>query len=180
MKELLLKEINTYFNQFVSNESDSENLFSTKAYLRGESLFNILNYLVETSESIKNLTILNFEKIPEIYADVVSSINNPNCSCRNRVYSYFSSNFDACKNLFLDLFENNIISENDLETVKEMVESYLPQLNTRYEDYSGKVVEINNSAEDYSKFIKNLKESNNFYQGISIIENNDKLKLFFY
>jgi hypothetical protein len=180
MKELLLKEINTYFNQITSNESDSENLASTKAYIRGESLFNVFIYLVETSESIKNLVVLDFEKIPEIYADIVSSINNPNCSCRNRVHSYFSSNFDACKNLFLELFQNNIISENDLETVKEMVESYIPQLNNRYEDYSGKVVEINNSAEDYSKFIKNLKESYNFYQGISIIENKDKLKLFFY
>ena len=96
------------------------------------------------------------------------------------VYSYFSSNFDSCKNLFLELFQNNIISENDLETVKEMVESYMPQLNNRYEDYSGKVVEIYNSAEDYSQFIKNLKESGNFYQGISVIENNNKLKLFFY
>ena len=180
MKEILLKEINTYFNQIASNESDSENLTSIKIYLKGESLFNILNYLVETSESIKNLVISNFEKMPEVYADIVSSINNPNCSCRNRVYSYFSSNFDSCKNLFLEIFENNIISENDLETVKEMVESYMPQLNSRYEDYSGKVVEINNSAEDYSQFIKNLKESGNFYQGISIIENNNKLKLFFY
>ena len=180
MKEILLKEVNTYFNQIAPNESDSENLANTKVYLRGESLFNVLNYLVETSESIKNLVILNFEKIPEIYADIVSSINNPNCSCRNRVYSYFSSNFDACKNLFLEIFENNIISENDLETIKEMVESYMPQLNNRYEDYSGKVVEIDNSAEDYSQFIKNLKESGNFYQGISVIENNNKLKLFFY
>ena len=180
MKEILLKEVNTYFNQIAPNESDSENLANTKVYLRGESLFNVLNYLVETSESIKNLVILNFEKMPEIYADIVSSINNPNCSCRNRVYSYFSSNFDACKNLFLEIFENNIISENDLETIKEMVESYMPQLNNRYEDYSGKVVEIDNSAEDYSQFIKNLKESGNFYQGISVIENNNKLKLFFY
>ena len=56
----------------------------------------------------------------------------------------------------------------------------MPQLNNRYEDYSGKVVEIDNSAEDYSQFIKNLKESGNFYQGISVIENNNKLKLFFY
>lgn len=180
MKEILLKEVNTYFNQIAPNESDSENLANTKVYLRGESLFNVLNYLVETSESIKNLVILNFEKIPEIYADIVSSINNPNCSCRNRVYSYFSSNFDACKNLFLEIFENNIISENELETIKEMVESYMPQLNNRYEDYSGKVVEIDNNVEEYSSFIKNLKESGNFYQGISVIENNNKLKLFFY
>lgn len=180
MKELFLKEINSYFNQFALFENDSENLLSTKTYLKGESLFNILNYLVETSESIKNLVILNFEKMPEIYADVVSSINNPNCSCRNRVYSYFSLNFDACKNLFLEIFQNNIISENDLETIKEMVESYTPQLNNRYEDYSGKIVEIDNSPEDYSRFVKNLRESGNSYQGISIIENNNKLKLFFY
>jgi uncharacterized protein YutE (UPF0331/DUF86 family) len=180
MKEILLKEINTYFNQIASNESDSENLVNIKTYLKGESLFNVLNYLVETSESIKNLVISNFEKMPEVYADIVSSIDNPNCSCRNRVHSYFSSNFDPCKNLFLELFQNNIISENDLETVKEMVESYMPQLNNRYEDYSGKVVEIENNSEDYSQFIKNLKESGNFYQGISIIENNNKLKLFFY
>ena len=43
MKEILLKEINTYFNQIASNESDSENLTSIKIYLKGESLFNILN-----------------------------------------------------------------------------------------------------------------------------------------
>lgn len=181
MKELLLKEINSYFNQMVLNENDSENLVNTKIHIKGDSLFNILIYLTEISESIKNLVILNFEKMPEIYADIVSSINNQNCSCKNRVHSYFSSNFEASKNIFLDIFQNNQISENHLEPIKEMVESYIPQLNNNFfENFGGKIIEIENNQQDYFNLINNIRESGYFYQGITIIENNNKLKLYFY
>lgn len=181
MKELLLKEINNYFNKIMPNENDSENLINTKEYIKGDSLLKILVYLVEISDPVKNLVILNFEKVPEIYADVVSSINNPNCSCRNRVYSYFSSNFETCKKVFLEILQNNQILENDLEAIKEMVESYLPQLENNFlESYGGKIIEIQNNQQDYFNLIKNLRESGYFYQGISIVENDNKIKLYFY
>jgi len=45
---------------------------------------------------------------------------------------------------------------------------------------SGTILEIANNKEEFYKTIQKIKKLEQFYIGISIIENNDKLKLYFY
>ena len=52
------------------------------------------------------------EKFPEIYADLVSSRDNPNCSCANKLRGYLISKIESEKKFFLD-----ILSEENLKNI---------------------------------------------------------------
>lgn len=180
MKENIIEKINILFDKLIVNENDNQNLLEIKTSLQGEILFNIFSSLIAL-EYLHNILFSHFEQIPEIYADIISATNNPNCSCRERVFSFFNKNFDLSKNIFIEIFKNNKISYEELEAIYEMIESNIQKINNiDYVDIVGKIFEINDNEQDYFNFIQKLISVNSIYQGISILKENNKLKLYFY
>ena len=66
-------------------------------FIKNDGLFN----------SLKN-------KFPEILADLTSSRENPNCSCKGRVRNYLRSKFTTEKEYFDSIL--------DLEEIKKIIE----------------------------------------------------------
>jgi len=187
MKTNLLEQIFNNFNKIIIDENDNNIIKDIKNSLSGELLMIILLNLTVISKKLENLVLINFENIPEIYPDVVSSIHNPNCSCRGKVRKYFSRNYIICKDIFLKILGDPGVSEEQTEMIADIVESHLQKLNSyikegleRNLDLSGTILEIANNKEEFYKTIQKIKKLEQFYIGISIIENNDKLKLYFY
>jgi hypothetical protein len=72
------------------------------------------------------------EKFPEIYADLVSSRDNPNCSCANKLRAYLISKIESEKNFFLD-----ILSEENIKNLLKREEERL------FKKFSEKLVRKN-------------------------------------
>jgi len=121
-------------------------------------------YFVEDPEANKELV----QKYKDLEIDLISAKDNPNCSCRGKVWEYFINKFNTEKeetNKFLttlcekyplikvriDAFENNV---NFIKTIHI----------------------INNSQEAWNDFQNKLSSID--YKSISIIEKNNKFKIF--
>jgi len=179
MKKELLEKITSLLTKIIINEEDNEHLVNQKKLLQSQILFDIFSNLI-VSERIQNIIFSNFEEITEIYADVISATHNPNCSCRQKVFSFFGENFNLCKNIFLKILSNDEVSYEELESIYEMVESNIETINNIYLDIIGKVFEINDNDKDYYDFIKKINHFGGFYRGIYISKHDNKLKLYIY
>lgn len=164
-------------------------------------IFILLNQGFKIPE-IKSYILNKFEKLPEIYADVVSAADNPNCSCRGRVIKYIQQHIDECLEIYKDvatttfsadssIFYAQLLDEqtqlikklssaqpnkesNKKVMIEETLRSSLPKF------MEGLVATIPNDDIAYGSFIKSLRESGDFYHGFNIIPVGDKLKIYFY
>lgn len=136
---------------------------------------------------IKNDTLFNSlkEKFPDILADLTSSRNNPNCSCKNRVKSYLDNKIKSEKDYF-----NNLVNIDEIKSLVESKEEELknafPQLNnspfprpTAFKTNYPAIFEIGKSEEDWKNFGKKLNDKRFNFKYFSIIEKNDKLIVYF-
>jgi hypothetical protein len=165
-----------------SGSSTEETTLKNKALL----LFTILDFLFKISKEIQELTFSTFENSPEIYADIVSSASNPNCSCRGRVVNYISKNLEKAKeNLFSiidkEIFENDYLNGLFIKINAQVNSNNENQNNVQKNKYiGGNVYEIDNTPESYFSFIHTLKSQNLIFKGLSVIEINNKYKIFVY
>ena len=109
----MINNIENIFNSINSLDSSSDFINETKSSI----LFAILDFLLKNTDEVQKLTFNNFENLPEIYADVVSAANNPNCSCRNRVYQYIKNNFDISKSVIYTILQNDQINNEILNKI---------------------------------------------------------------
>ena len=76
--------------------------------------------LSKTSEKIKKKIIDDHEKYSKIYADVVSSLDNPNCSCRGRFAGFILENKDEAIETYKGIIYS--LTDEESENLKTVIE----------------------------------------------------------
>ena len=74
----------------------------------------------QNSENVKKRIIDEHEKYTSVYADVVSSLENPNCSCRGRFASFIMENKDSALESYNKII--NSLSNEESKKLKEVIE----------------------------------------------------------
>jgi len=172
-------------NSFLEEEDPSENRYN---YLN-----NLFLYLLS---HLQNLFYDKYEKdFYEIYADIISFIKNPNCSCRSKVVNYVKNNKDQVQKIIFEWISSTNFDENTygkivkiLNKINLELDSYNTYLKYKGQPENeaigksmvGKIVTIDNSAESYNNFINYLYMNNFLYKGLNILETENKLKIYFY
>lgn len=150
----------------------------------------LLNTALFFNTFIKNDTFFNSlkNKFPEILADLTSSRNNPNCSCKNRVKAHLQSKLQSEAEYFNNLLNN--------EEVKKLVEEKREEIkNTQFKDpmeehmrmmrenmfknSGGKIFEIGKTEQDWKNLCKRLEMEKISFKSFSVVEKEDKLVVYF-
>jgi len=150
----------------------------------------LLNSPVFFNTFIKNDTLFNSlkEKFPEILADLTSSRNNPNCSCKNRVKTHLQSKLQTETEYFNNLLNNEevkkIIQEKNQEIqatqFKDPMEEHMKMMQQNiFRNSGGRVFEIGKTEEDWKNLAKKLTEEKIPFKSFSIVEKPDKLVVYF-
>ena len=120
------------------------------------------------------------QKAKDIYADVISFIANPNCTCKKRVVAYIEENKDAIDSYYQE-YSNSIEPEQLSKTLELIAEDSKQKNNTkeatkvpnnkqRLNDVRGEVVEIEPNPFEYKEVIETAKKEKWFYRGLSVTE----------
>ena len=139
---------------------------------------------------IKNDTFFNAlkDKFPEIFADLISSKNNPNCSCKNKVKAYLAGKLESESEFFNNLINNepikNLIETNKQEIVNSQtlnpMEQHMKMMRENmFKNSGGSVFEIGKTQEDWKNLCKTLEEQKILFKSFSVVEKEDKLIVYF-
>jgi hypothetical protein len=151
----------------------------------------LLNSPVFFNTFIKNDTFFDSlkDKFPEILADLTSSRNNPNCSCKNRVKAHLQAKITAEQNYFNNLINNQEIKKLTEEKAEEIKNSQAPtnpmenhmqmMQQNMFRNSGGRIFEIGKTEEDWKNLAKKLNEEKIIFRSFSIVEKEDKLVVYF-
>jgi len=150
----------------------------------------LLNSNAFFSILIKNDTFFDAikDKFPEIFADLISSKNNPNCSCKNRVKTYLANKLESESEFFNNLINNelikNLIEANkqeiiDSQIINPMDEHMKIMRENMFKNSGGSIFEIGKSKEDWKNLCKTLEEQKVLFKSFSVVEKQDKLIVYF-
>lgn len=152
--------------------------------------FIFLNLVTNFKESFYT----GSEKImPEIFAEIVTLSNSPNCTCRSKVIQYFQSNstkgFEYIRNWVINISDENSISEffdfifKELES-QTIKSKYFQHIDLKIKRMAGNVLIIEDEPEEYRKVINFLQTENFEYKDFnlfSLVDGDKKyLKFYFY
>jgi hypothetical protein len=114
LEELKFKAIQNIYFYF----SSEENLQNTR--IAPSMIVNIYGDISQLSEDFRKSVVDEYENQDEIYADVVSSLENQNCSCRGRFATFIEENKDSS----LDRYKRIIskVTENQKDFLKNGIE----------------------------------------------------------
>jgi hypothetical protein len=88
----------------------------------GPSLINIFESVSKFNEENKNFIANLYQPYESIYDDVLSSFENPNCSCRKRVSDFIEENTDMSKNVFFSLL--SFLNEKEADKILKLLQSF--------------------------------------------------------
>jgi hypothetical protein len=106
----------------------------------------------------------------EISADIASFKNNPQCSCARKVQSFIEQHYDSVFNFLNNFFDKNTSLQ---QTINSIIEG------SSFYDVSGKIFEINDTAEAYTDFFNRTIQDRFNFRGFSVTSKGDKLRIFF-
>jgi hypothetical protein len=151
----------------------------------------LLNSPVFFSTFIKNDTLFNSlkDKFPEILADLTSSRNNPNCSCKNRVKAHLQSKITTEQVYFNNIINNEEIKKLIEEKREEIKNSQIPtspmdhhmqmMQQNMFKNSGGRVFEIGKTEGDWKDLAKKLTDEKIGFKSFSVVEKEDKLFVYF-
>ena len=151
----------------------------------------LLNSPVFFNTFVKNDTLFNSlkDKFPEILADLTSSRNNPNCSCKNRVKAHLQGKITTEQDYFNNLINNEEIKKLLEEKAEEIKNSQMPTnpmehhmqmiQQNMFKNNGGKIFEIGKSEEDWKNLAKKLNDEKINFKSFSVVEKEDKLVVYF-
>lgn len=113
-----------------------------------------VEYYVKLIRSEKAYAELLMKQCEPIAADIVTFQANPNCSCKKKITDYINSNKELVKQVY-----TQFVSENP---------SFVPE--KPEENIAGKVIEIEADPIKYQKLIEHLKQNNQVYKGLTIMD----------
>ena len=88
----------------------------------GPSLINIFESVSKFNEENKNFITNLYKPYDSIYDDVLSSFENPNCSCRKRFSDFIEENADISKNAFFSLL--SFLNEKEADKILKLLQSF--------------------------------------------------------
>lgn len=159
--------------------------FFTDKSFKEREMSHIITYLFSlfrTSESSKGLLINSFRSFPDILPYAISYMENPNCTCRENIRAFIEKELSVGIEIFLNLLENEK-EDRILESLERACGSFLGNLTGDEFKLYGKIIQIENSAEEYLKTIKNYNKDPRFiYKGLQVVKTEDGkfLDLYFY
>jgi hypothetical protein len=130
---------------------------------RHGNLLLIILDILKSNLTLNRAILLEFESEERIYADLVSSLENPNCSCRTRVSSYFSKYTKKCWYKIRKLLESKECEDSKVVYVLNTIEGYLEQYNNPQEDVEEKPETISKSSGEDTQNTKNFDQTNLLY-----------------
>ncbi len=107
--------------------------------------------LIRLQKAYAELLIKNCEPIA---AEVVTYQSNANCSCKVKLQTYINSNKELVKQVY-----SQFVAENP---------AFVPE--KPEENIAGRVIEIEADPVKYQKLIEFLKENNQTYKGLNIMD----------
>lgn len=123
--------------------------------------------LIREEESFKE----EFLKIAQpIYADVISFVQNPNCTCKNRVGKFIGENRALVIGL-INVWDQQNPNKINIDKVEE---------ENKIENVQGKVFIIPRNPESFENFMKDSKEKKYSYKGFTVADNGNEWSIFFY
>jgi hypothetical protein len=151
----------------------------------------LLNSPVFFNTFLKNDTFFTSikDKFPEILADLTSSRNNPNCSCKNRVKAHLQTKLTNEADYFNNLINVDEVKKLTEEKAEEIKTSQVPtnpmenhmqmMQQNMFRNSGGRVFEIGKTEEDWKNLAKKLTEEKISFRSFSIVEKPDKLVVYF-
>jgi hypothetical protein len=150
----------------------------------------LLNSQIFFNIFIKNDLFFNSlkGKFPEILADLTSSRNNPNCSCKNRVKAHLQSKLEAESEFFNNLLNNEEIKKivNDKAEeikntqIKDPMEEHMRMMRENmFRNSGGRVFEIGKTEQDWKNLCKKLELEKVMFKSFSVVEKENKLVVYF-
>jgi len=151
----------------------------------------LINSPVFFNTFLKNDTFFTSikDKFPEILADLTSSRDNPNCSCKNRVKAHLQGKIATEQDYFNNLITNEEVKNLMQEKIKEIKASQVPNnpmenhmqmmQQNMFRNSGGRVFEIGKTEEDWKNLAKKLTEEKIPFKSFSIVEKPDKLVVYF-
>lgn len=112
------------------------------------------DYLMKIIRSEKKFSDAMIGKCTKIASDIVTYIDNPNCSCKKRIENYINNN----KEMVNTLFTKFLADEPNFKPEKPS------------KDISGTVIEIEADPIKYKKLIEHLKDNNQTYKGLNVMD----------
>ena len=130
----------------------------------------ILN-LIKISNKFKSTLQSEF---PNIYADIESASTNPNCGCVKKVETELLKN----PNKSLNLLNNFLSVPANFEKAQEALNIDYAALAPK--SYSGRMFIIENTEEQFKKFIENVHKDRGMFRNFSTaISSDGKLHVYF-
>ena len=151
----------------------------------------LLNSPVFFNTFMKNDIFFNSlkDKFPEILADLTSSRNNPNCSCKNRVKAHLEGKITTEQDYFNNLINNEEIKKLLQEKAEEIKTSQAPTSpidhhmqmvqQNMFRNSGGRIFEIGKTEENWKNLAKKLNEEKINFKSFSVVEKEDKLVVYF-
>jgi hypothetical protein len=129
------------------------------------------------------------DKFPEILADLTSSRNNPNCSCKGRVKSHLQGKITTEQDYFNNLINNEEVKKLTQEKTEEIKKTQIPtnpmenhmqmMQQNMFRNSGGRIFEIGKTEEDWKNLVKKLSEEKINFKSFSVVEKEDKLVVYF-
>jgi hypothetical protein len=176
------------FYKYTSKETDKE-----------VSLENFVRIFLFLVAAFKENFYSEFEdKVYSIYADIVSFTDNPQCSCKIKIANYIEEHHSEMYLLVEEWFKNykelnsytpeydkvllemfNQITERNAKNTESKGFRGEPETpNSKY--MFGKIVTISDTAEEFNKLFRFLKDNDYHYNHISVVKQEDnKIKIYF-
>ena len=111
----------------------AESLF-TRQRDQGKLLFALIDVLCHINNNFKKIILIEFESESGIYSDLISSLDSPNCSCRKRVKSYLTKNWDRCFKKLKRVLSNDEIDKTATIEVFEFLKKFIDSYNNVVDD----------------------------------------------
>jgi hypothetical protein len=105
---------------------------------------------------------------PDILADLVTFKSNPNCTCRGRVFKFFTEKLEQNPEALNKYVKDAAALTAELETIGRQ---------RTLNNYSGKVFTIVNSEPAWEEFSKTL--AGKMFRSFSVVDKGDNLKVYF-
>lgn len=106
---------------------------------------------------------------PEILADLVTFKNNPNCTCRAKVFKFFNEKFEKDQNLMNKYIKNPDNLKQELSKIA---------ISRQANSYSGKVMVIPKGEESWKNFSAEINKGKVF-RAFSVVEREGELAVYF-
>lgn len=173
IKELIKNNINTIVQYYSNKDFGIKQLSSIITYL-----FSIFG----KDEASKAFLIEKFKNHTDVYEYVLTYMDNPSCTCRTHIAFFIEKNLSVGLEILFEIID---VEKNEklLEIVKNASLSFKESVENNEYGLYGKIIQIENSKEEYLKILKEYNEDPRYkYKGLQIIKTEDGkfLDLYFY